>query len=482
MCRRTSRTLTGQLFDMIITRLITLVILIRTSLEEDVICSKTPDDISIEKKLRVYSDKYVFETKPKLYNGLPDLNRKRLNEDLKSYHFDRTTIGAVATAPSGSRHYFVKDAIKGWRDCHEIQASVKCVPLKLDPEEITDVTSSMYYKKLRFVSFQVISGPEYQVYGANTKINVTGEGVRRNPTSISFYREADEGSEFVVFFGHVFTVQVLKVPHDLPIVFRSDLDYQMAKTWLFCPPDLCFDSRVDYAYQEKESMVIGRGKFFWKLKLEPSSPSVSQPQESVIHQEIVKFGKELIKIQDGIVTRESLNSWHSTTLKDVFSGTKFVDVDSAFRYPNTENKLMLIITSGSDLEVYEPDHGQNNLKLSETPVSSVIQESSKAGFDAGSLSRDTTLYLFKNNFYYKYNAISESLSGPHLTQGSLFSCNSSFYRTSEASKQLNITDITELKNYRQQFAPPTYKASPTKSTASSPNQIQAQQRHLHLAR
>ncbi|KAI1282044.1 hypothetical protein HDE_13048 [Halotydeus destructor] len=425
-----------------------LLMLIAVTTGQDAICSGTPDDITIDKKLKVYSGKFVFEAESKLFNDLPELLKKRQNKiakhlvdsDMKS-----VPIGAVSLLQSGQPTYYVNFTLNGWFKCDANENGLEgCTSFSSENEDVYEVTSAMIYEKKQFVSYVTQSGSEYQRWGSKIV----------------------SGAEFVIFFGHLVTIQVVNLKRDLPIVFRSDLDYQMAKTWLKCRTDLCFDSRVDYAFiSNGKYMVIGRGRFNWKLPLDPWSQPGLKYEAAFSYQDIVDIGTELIYIGDQFVHRTGGVHEFNTTLQVVFNRTKFHDIDSAFRYPNVEDKVILILTSGSELEVYEPDHQHNNFKLTDASiVSSLIYKSSKAGFDAGVLSRDNTLYLFKNNFYYTYNAINESLSGPKLIQGNLFSCSPNFYANSKASQQLNITNLVELRNYRKQFAPPSYKNTKHKNT------------------
>ncbi|KAI1282041.1 hypothetical protein HDE_13047 [Halotydeus destructor] len=427
-----------------------LVTLIGSTYGKNAICSKTPDDITIDKKLVVYSGKYVFEAEAKLFNDLPNVRLKTQYNVTTS--LENIGLGAVSGSGSGQLAYYLNRRQHGWQKCYATPNQFKgCVDFRHDNEDVAEVTSAMDYDGKDFVSYVTKSGIEYQTWGSKN-IWVNNQADPKNPTGISFHRDKPKGAEFVIFFGHLVTIQVVNMKRDLPIMFRSDLDYQLANTWLNCEPEFCFDSRVDYAHRgDKNSMVIGRGRFSWKVTLDPSSQLTSKHNPPTFYQDIVYTESGLMTIGDGFVDRPGDNA--STTLAAVFSGTKFDDVDAAFRYPNNENKLILILTSGSDLEVYEPAHRLNDFVMSDISVISVIQELSRAGFDAGALSSDNILYLFKNNFYYKYHASDESLFGPELIQGNLFSCTNSFYENSKASKQLNIKNLAELENYRRKFEP-----------------------------
>ncbi|KAI1290230.1 hypothetical protein HDE_09131 [Halotydeus destructor] len=75
-----------------------------------------------------------------------------------------------------------------------------------------------------------------------------------------------------------------------------------------------------------------------------------------------------------------------------------------------------------------------------------------SGVDAAS-SISNSVYFFKNNFYFVHNTSpnSSSLSSPKLMQGNLFNCEDSYYQSSEPSRQLNISSLKQMLEYRSQF-------------------------------
>ncbi|KAI1290228.1 hypothetical protein HDE_09133 [Halotydeus destructor] len=280
-------------------------------------------------------------------------------------------------------------------------------------------------------------------------------GVTQNPTAISYYRTTQKGDEYVVFFDIIFTVQVINFTETFqaqqPLIVSKSQDYQLASTWLGCPPEICFDSRVDYAYHdEKNTLVLGRGKYFTKI-WSPSNLSNSKPHGYVQDMFMYK-GEEIIFSSGGRIYYNQ----RSETFKQLAPETNFTDVDAAFAHLTNENKLMFTITSGDKMESFQaanrtlPTKGFELIR-SQT-LGSYLPGLPSSGVDAASSVADH-VYFFKNNFYFVHNTSlnSSNLSSPKLMQGSLFDCDDSYYQSSGPSQRLNISSLKQMLEYRSQF-------------------------------
>ncbi|KAI1289299.1 hypothetical protein HDE_09134 [Halotydeus destructor] len=280
-------------------------------------------------------------------------------------------------------------------------------------------------------------------------------GITQNPTAISYYRTTQKGDEYVVFFEYIFTVQVIHFKETFqaqhPLIVSKTEDYQLASMWHGCPAELCFDSRVDYAYHdEKNTLVLGRGKYFRKL-WSPSNLSNSKPHGYV--QDMFMYeGEEVIFSAGGKIYYK--HRWAS--FKQLAPETNFTDVDAAFAHLTNENKLMFTITSGDKMESFRVANRTlptNSFELlrSQT-LGSYLPGLPSSGVDAASSVADY-VYFFKNNFYFVHNTSlnSSNLSSPKLMQGSLFDCDDSYYQSSEPSRRLNISSLKQMLEYRSQF-------------------------------
>ncbi|KAI1281941.1 hypothetical protein HDE_13195 [Halotydeus destructor] len=311
-------------------------------------------------------------------------------------------------------------------------------------------TTSYGKDKLQIASFFVDDkGVEYQEAGSiEVQVSSLQNGGPRNPTAIGGIGDAGRTQKFVMFFDEIFTVQEFDITESFklnqPLVVSRSHDYQLAKTWLGCPTELCFDSRLDYAYIEDRNIVLGRGQFFWKISR--VTRYIKLYNGNVTDDVLIVNGDRLV-IYDGSVTRAKMNE--SRALDKIFRGALYRHVDAAFEL-NGE----YVLSIGSNAQIFKLVHSGSKFPLFKLDrnrsLSYLFPLAPSSGFDAAANLEDNNLVLFNNNFYYEYHP-SKGLSSPRLIQGNLIVCSNSYYRSSNASKQLNISSYQDFAAYRTQF-------------------------------
>ncbi|KAI1290225.1 hypothetical protein HDE_09132 [Halotydeus destructor] len=239
-------------------------------------------------------------------------------------------------------HYAVSrsEASGGVDFCKIDQDGDKCNQFRNIPifDNITIVTAATHtpeYKK--FAAFFVKQGTEYQALINSgmepVAVNKKQNGVNQNPTAISFYRTTRKGDEYVVFFDNIFTVQVINFNKIFqakqPLIVSKSQDYQLASTWLGCPPEICFDSRVDYAYHDEDNnLVLGRGRYFRKIW---SLSKISSSMTSEYVQDMFMYKGEKVIFSPG---GQIYYNQRSAVFKDLAPESNFADVDAAFALPD----------------------------------------------------------------------------------------------------------------------------------------------------
>ncbi|KAI1281942.1 hypothetical protein HDE_13194 [Halotydeus destructor] len=359
------------------------------------------------------------------------------------------------TATSKNEVYFVRH--QGKAGVHQCVANTKqCSKIVLSnkkrPMSLITATTSYSDNKIQTANFFVDNlGVEYQEAGhsfvSEVRVGPIKNGVHRNPTAIAFNRKISRKfDEFVIFFNEVFTVQTLNIKKSfdkkLPLVISRSQDYQLSKTWLGCPPELCFDSRLDYAYQDGDNIVLGRGLFSWRTSLK--TKKIVNFKYGVSVQEVLAINGNLLTIRYGDILYNNISS----NFKTIFRGAHSEDIDAAFKLRGE-----YILLSGKNAQVFKAKTS-SSIPLFDfvrnDSISKLLPGAPSGGFEAASNMNDLWLYLFRNNFYYKYYP-SRGLSMPNLIQGNLISCEDSYYKSSRASKKLNISTYQDLASYRSQF-------------------------------
>ncbi|KAI1281940.1 hypothetical protein HDE_13196 [Halotydeus destructor] len=318
---------------------------------------------------------------------------------------------------------------------------------------ISLLTALTTYPGNKMATFLVDSlDVEYQKFGPESGsailVGPIKNGVSRNPTAIAYYRTVAGRQEFAVFYDEIFTVQVIDFEErfklNQPLVVSRSQDYQLSKTWLKCPPELCFDSRLDYAHQNGENIVFGRGLFSWQVSLLSKKIINGVSREPV--QDFLAINGNLLQIRysgyavyNGIIRK----------FDDIFHGASSEAVDAAFELLGE-----YVLLTGSNAQVFK---GKNSDSVTpqlnfvrNVSISQLLPGAPSSGFDAAANMDDQLLYLFSNNFYYKHYP-SAGLSTPLLIQGDFINCEDSYYQSSNASRKLNISSYQDLLAYRSQF-------------------------------
>ncbi|KAI1281933.1 hypothetical protein HDE_13199 [Halotydeus destructor] len=336
----------------------------------------------------------------------------------------------------------------------KVKSQTSCHVFNSNLSTITAATS--YDEDKKIASFFVDElGEEQQAIGpkpiSHVGLGSIQNGVGRNPTAIAHHRTVEGLPEFVVFFDEIFTVQVFHMEEKFkmkePLVVSRSQDYQLSKTWLECRPELCFDSRLDYAFKLSQDLILGRGKYSWAVsdRMKVMEDSFDR---GIIDDALVIDGILLV-IQNGYVDYAAMQNDSVDQFKNVFRGAHSEDVDAAF-----EMNGEYVLLSGNYAQVFKLKKSNSTFQFFEfvrnQTTSQLFLGAPSGGFDAVANMDDQLLYLFSNNFYYKYHS-SKGLTLVGLMQDNLFACDDSYYKTSNASKELNISSYQDFVVYRTQF-------------------------------
>ncbi|KAI1281934.1 hypothetical protein HDE_13198 [Halotydeus destructor] len=427
-------------------------------------CDGTPDDIIIsDNKILIIVAEDIITAKPKLRNGLPSFESRARNDVVALFPPKNFQILAAREAgTSGRKIYHI--LFKSNHDIQICESKAHCYKGSEYSEGnqlIVDITATAAYgeDRLQIANFFV---DEYSVewQEASNRVVFAVEveplqnGERRNPTAIACLGRMNGMNttgveQFVIFFDEIFTVQAFDIEErlhlDQPLVVSRSHDYQLAKTWVACPTELCFDSRLDYAYQDGASIVFGRGEYFWKIHLK--AKRVRNSSVGNVTDDVLTVNGDLLAIQGDKVLRVAINT--ARNFSDIFYGAALEDVDAAFEL-NGE----YVLSIGSNAQIFKLVHSGSKFPLFKfdrtLPLRDLFPLAPSSGFDAAANLDGNRLYLFNNNFFYEYHPLT-GLSTPKLIQGNLIYCPNSYYKSSTASKKLNISNYQDFVAYRTQF-------------------------------
>ncbi|KAI1281981.1 hypothetical protein HDE_13200 [Halotydeus destructor] len=419
-------------------------------------CNGTPDAVVItENHVRIFIRDKVLETGPILHNGLPVFSTRsplQVNAPFPNETFEMM----AAIAMNGDKEaYFIRvprgstllGCVSNARTCYLFNRSASHRPISL----ISAATAYPEDKSLTASFYVDDHGVEYQETPVPSPkeilVGPIKNGVGQNPSAIAFYRTEARSHEFVVFYDEIFTVQVIdfeeRFKTNQPLVVSRSQDYQLSKTWLTCPPELCFDSRLDYAYKYGDNIVFGRGPFSWHTSLKTKKTIPGKYGHAV--QDVLAINGNLLIIRYGDVVYNGV----SDTFKKILHGAHSYDIDAAF-----EKSGEYILLSGRNAQVFKLRVSSPVYVLLDfirnASLSQLLPGAPSGGFDAAANMDDQLIYLFSNNFYYKYYP-SRGLSAPRLIQGDFLVCEDSYYKSSSASRKLNISSYQDLLAYRTQF-------------------------------
>ncbi|KAI1281939.1 hypothetical protein HDE_13197 [Halotydeus destructor] len=443
-----------------------LIILIQVTLnfQTSAQCDGTPNDIIIsDNKILIVVAEDIITAKPKLRNGLPSFESRARNDVVALFPPKSFQILAAREAgTSGRKIYHI--LFKSKQDIQICESQAHCYKgsdYSEGNQLIVDITATTAYgeDKLQIANFFVDEySVEWQEASNRVVIGVEVEplqnGEPRNPTAIGCLGKVNGINttgvqQFVIFFDEIFTVQAFDIEErfllNQPLVVSRSHDYQLAKTWLKCPTELCFDSRLDYAYQDGGVIVFGRGEYFWKIHFK--TKRVGNSNVGNVTDDVLTVNGDLLAIQGNKVLRVAINE--TRKFSDIFYGAAFEDVDAAFEL-NGEYVLL----NGNEAQIFKLVHSGSEFPLFKfhrtLPLGELFPPAPSSGFDAAANLDGNRLYLFNNNFYYEYHP-STGLSTPKLIQGNLIYCRNIYYKTSSASKKLNISNYQDFVTYRTQF-------------------------------
>ncbi|KAI1309064.1 hypothetical protein HDE_00255 [Halotydeus destructor] len=290
------------------------------------------------------------------------------------------------------------------------------------------------------------------------------DGGKQNPTVVKALSQLNDTNDFrfLVFFGPIYGFH----EEDLssltrPVVLRKTIDYQLSNTWLGCDPVACFDARMDFAYHDQGSIVMGRGYSRWRIDLDKRTDPYILKREALVADDIIKQTSLKVVFQETFTTITKLTP---TKVKKRLSFPA-LPIEAAFSL----NISQFYLISNQRVDMYEliffsSSNSYNFRYFYSLPLSAMFNMFEKT-IDAAVSVDNGTIFLFRNNHYYSHNLDTNITSAPMLIQNNLFTCSDSFYSSSKASEVLNIMNFEQFEQYRMQFAE---RNTTTLATSSKP--------------
>ncbi|KAI1308978.1 hypothetical protein HDE_00247 [Halotydeus destructor] len=428
-----------------------------------------PDALRLTKGLTlVYKDRDVHQLIGQTLEKLPIISMTRDIGTEFSLQFG-DTIGAVL-GTAKPKYYCSVGNLKAPVVCDGHVKHRNCDTFKFPnkPIAVTHVSATSLAGDNIFVAFMDHEGYEYQaiVNARHYVLHIKkldrkmADDRKQNPTVVEALNELKNPGDYacLVFFGPIYGFQ----DEDLnsltkPVVVKKTVDYQLSNTWLACDPEVCFDARMDFTYNDQRFLMMGRGQSRWRIRLGTVIEPATRPQENWTADAATIYRNFMLISKDRLTTITTLQSETNNSTSSLFNITQSF-IDAAF----TLDTSSVCLISGTQVDIYS-DRGVINgfpdFKHNRTTSLSTLFNILEDTIDAAVEIDQRTVYLLRKNHYYSHNVETKITSPPMLIQNNLFTCKDSFYSSSKASKMLDITNFEQFKQYRLQFAPNS--ATPT---------------------
>ncbi|KAI1309069.1 hypothetical protein HDE_00252 [Halotydeus destructor] len=433
----------------------------------------SPDAVLLTaNETRVYKDSYVHNLihQPQRMPVIIKTSNISDETNFPSY------VSIKAVVQNEKRRYFVEDKSKFAMMCTDILHSCQLIEIKSPTRsfKLKNLSAAAAVSQGYFLAFVDGEGEEYQaimddlsVFLHTQKLDKMADGRKRNPTGLSVYGMAGNKYRCVVFFDVIYGFHI----HDLdnftePVVMRKTLDYRLSNTWLGCDPELCFDARVDFAYHDQGSIVMGSGRSRWRIDPSKRTGPHALKQDTWAADSIDKRAHLAIVFRENMATVNDSGREKKYVTKDTFKEMNSA-VEAAFSMETSQISLI----SDQSVYIYKltsffSTKPYNFYHIRTIPLRSMFNTFEKTIDAAESISGTT--YLFRRNHFYSHNVKKNITSTPMLIQNSLFPCSDSFYSSFKASQMLSITNAEQFKQYRMQFvATNSTEVTTSSSTISS---------------
>ncbi|KAI1282101.1 hypothetical protein HDE_13166 [Halotydeus destructor] len=317
------------------------------------------------------------------------------------------------------------------------------------------------------------------VYDKTTKSVVSTvqlPSVKVAPSLISFVKSSGANSvTLLVCQGKLCGYHEVNPNALQPIVMDKKVNYFWSRVWLGCAAEICFDCSLDGALRfTNKDIKLFKGR--WSFSYDKFSKGIdfsSQP-----------YGDDA-RFPDGQFEGAfSTRTTHAVPLYYYFQGDNVYAVPSNRKSSDPVTPKARISStfpglSGPVDAAYSDDSGTafilqgtsvHEFSFANGAWKKVVDSafhSKWPGLPAdieAAVNVDGVIYFFKNNFYYEL--IKSAILEPKLVQGNLFDCNDRDI-TKYVGGVLNITNIKQLQDYREQFkARPA--AEPSTGSTGSP--------------
>ncbi|KAI1280832.1 hypothetical protein HDE_13710 [Halotydeus destructor] len=267
------------------------------------------------------------------------------------------------------------------------------------------------------------------------------------PTALTFDQQ-DNSSVLIYDYIYSKSAQTSNVAEKYYSI-NSESRFKLSQLWLGCPTQLCFDGQLDSAMRTvpaSSSIMVRRGFYSWTIDLDSRQVSAMTTTNFLSDAIFRDASNQVYVFQDGAFS--DVNDGTKKSNAAIFGKEKRI-IDAAFAL---DRDIYLIVEDTVHVFHLEAAIFKN--------VSSFKYKERWAGLpehlDAATVSVEnnvTTVYIFKNDLFYTISNFtgSQLVSGPFLTQKDMIECSDTYYRTSQAAKSLNITNLADFVLYKSRF-------------------------------
>ncbi|KAI1308972.1 hypothetical protein HDE_00249 [Halotydeus destructor] len=428
-----------------------------------------PDAVLITAtETRVYKDRYVHSMMQHKAGEMPIINATNPISD--EFDFPKDYAIRAVTEDSKRRYFF--DDLNSYLAMVCTDNQFNCQPA-VRPTRLfraNSLSAASNVSQGHYLAFTDGQGDEYQAIRGHDsillhkqKLDKMADGRKRNPTGLTVLGTVGNRHRFIAFFDVLYGYYVQNLNElAASILIRKDFDYRLSNTWLGCDQELCFDSRMDFAYHEQGSIVMGRGHARWRFDLSNKAEPQAAQKEDWVADAVIKE-TDLMMLFRGDMTTVTNQTERNLPTQHVFKETNS-PIEAAF---SLETSRVYLI---SDQSVYIYNYSSSNpydYNHLRTMTVKDMFNIFETKLDAALSIDNETIYLFRKNHYYTHNVETNITSAPLLIQNTLFTCSDSFYSSSKASQMLNITNAEQFKQYRMQFAKKEQTTVTTSTVATS---------------
>lgn len=254
--------------------------------------------------------------------------------------------------------------------------------------------------------------------------------------------------KFLVFYGSFYANYAMK-KDDLrkPIAADLNQEWHTSYHWTGCPPDICFDGKVDAAASmENNSLWLARGDWTWRTDIK-ESPKAVKSEVNGASDAAFSYKNRLFVINENSVYILSNGDKNIKPLEDVFDGRR-ERVDAAFQI--TRKQIALI--NGNRFSVYDSvSDGKWRIAPRSTSLISRTWQGLPATIDAAASRLQKEIIFFHGNFFFRAPITGGRADAPQLIQNTFFQCSDEHYRL--VGFPIGLVTYNKFSTYRNRFQP-----------------------------